>query len=68
MEMKAKVETAQVEIRREEFFACGCTTTRIESSLSMPTGLRKCKGHGGPLMKVVATTEYKQTEINAGER
>ncbi len=64
MATDTKVETAQVEIRREEFFACGCTTARIESRRLEEAGIRKCVGHGDKLAKIVVTTEYKSVEWN----
>lgn len=68
METESGVETEHVEIRREEIYACGCTTTRIENYLLASVRSHKCNGHGKPLVKVIATTEYKQLDPNTGER
>jgi len=59
MATDTKVEVAQVEICHEEFFACGCTTARIERRRLEDANIRKCAGHGEKLAKVIVTTEYK---------
>lgn len=65
MAMDTKLKSVQVEIRHEELFACGCTTTRIESRNLEVAGIRHCAGHGGELEKIVVTTEYKHNLVSA---
>jgi hypothetical protein len=54
--------TRTVTLRREEIYACGCTTTRIETIQLRNLDIKQCSGHGANLIKLIETTEYEQTE------
>ena len=51
-------ELVEIVVRREEHFACGCSTTRIESILVSDLDLPRCAGHGQELQRIVHTAEY----------
>ncbi|UYN90197.1 MAG: hypothetical protein KIT08_02915 [Anaerolineales bacterium] len=48
-----------VEVTRVEHYACGCTTTRIETSQLERKWLLACGGHQGRLVKVETIMEYQ---------
>lgn len=49
----------EVEVTRIEHYACGCTTTRIETSQLERKWLLACGGHQGRLVKVETVMEYQ---------
>jgi len=51
-------ELVEIVVRREEHFACGCSTTRIENTFASDLDLPRCAGHGQELQRIVHTTEY----------
>ncbi len=63
MGAKKKTHTStgrvEVEVTRVEHYACGCTTTRIETSLLERKWLLACAGHQGRLVKVETVMEYQ---------
>jgi hypothetical protein len=57
-------EPVEVLFRREEHFACGCTSTRIESILLPSLDPQLCTGHRGELLRSVVTTEYRPAQAH----
>lgn len=59
-------ETVEITRRREEHYACGCSTTQIET-VPGTTGLHPlCAGHGKPMIKTITTNEYLNAEQKRG--
>jgi len=54
----------EVEVTRVEHYACGCTTTRIETSQLERKWLLSCAGHQGRVVKVETVMEF---QLSAGE-
>lgn len=60
---KAKMKV-EVEVRREEHYACGCSTTHVQSSQLAGKWMLRCNAHDEPLITVVTVMEYgKRQEI-----
>lgn len=51
--------SVEVEVTRVEQYACGCTTTRIESSQLARKWLQHCSAHQGRLVKVETVMEFQ---------
>lgn len=45
--------------RREQHYACGCTTTRVERILLLQPDRRQCPGHAGDLIQIIHTIEFE---------
>lgn len=58
---------AEILLRHEKQYACGCTTTRIETILLPALEPQLCQLHQAALLKVVRTTEYKSSAITRSE-
>jgi hypothetical protein len=60
-------ETVEVICRREEHYACGCSTTHIETVQGALGLAAHCAGHGEPMIKTITTNEL-QSSLGAGAR
>lgn len=51
-------ESVEVIFRREEHYACGCSTTHIETVQGASGSVARCAGHGEPMIKTITMNEY----------
>jgi hypothetical protein len=49
-------------VRREEHYACGCTTTHVQASQLAGKFLLRCNAHDEPLSTVVTVMEFERKE------
>jgi hypothetical protein len=51
---------AEVQVRREEHYACGCSTTHVQASQLAARWLLRCNAHDEPLSTVVTVMDFKR--------
>lgn len=49
-------------MRREEHYACGCSTTHVQSSQLAGKWMLRCNAHDEPLSTVVTVMEYDKPQ------
>lgn len=66
--MGARSEGSAVVRRTVIHYACGCSTTRIETSCSSEQEPAPCGAHRQPILKIAVTTEYaRPAEFTASD-
>jgi hypothetical protein len=61
-------KTVEVTRRREEHYACGCSTTHIETMQLALGSPAHCAGHGEPMIKTIRTNEYLVAQQKSGQQ
>jgi hypothetical protein len=55
-------EKVEITRKREDHYACGCSTTHIELAQSILGSPARCAGHDEPIIRTITTNEYLTAE------